>query len=95
MSVAGGVEYTRAGIGHVGDDADELQAVHEADGLLARAFEAEGDDTARTTRQVFLCQGVVGIVGQTAIVDLSHLVVLAQPLGYALGILAMALHAEV
>ena len=38
---------------------------------------------------------MIGIVGQTAIVDPRHLVVLAQPLGDALCILAVALHAQV
>ena len=38
---------------------------------------------------------MVGIVGKTTIVHPSHLVVLAQPLGNALRILAMTLYTEV
>jgi hypothetical protein len=35
MSVACGVAHTRASVSHVGNDADELQAVHEAASLVA------------------------------------------------------------
>ena len=35
VCVAGRVQHTRAGIGHVGYDANEPQIIHEADSLVA------------------------------------------------------------
>lgn len=46
MGVAGRMEYTGTCIGHMSDDADEVEVIHEADGILPRTFQTEGYDTA-------------------------------------------------
>ena len=95
MGVAGWMEDTAAGIGYVGDDADELQTVHKADGILARSLQSEGNNAARAVWQVLLAEDVIGVVGQAAVVDPRHLIVPLKPFGYRLGIFAMAFHAQV
>ena len=95
VGVAGGVQHTGTGIGHMRHDADEVQVVHEADGFFLRAFQTEGNHTTGALRQVLLSQSIVLVRGQTCIVHPAHLRVLLQPLGHLLRILAMASHAEV
>ena len=94
MGVAGWVQHTSAGISHVGDDADEVEVVHELDGFFTASLQAEGDDTTRTIRQVLLTSFIVFIAWQTAVVHPTHLRVLFQPLCHLLGISTMLTHAE-
>ena len=95
VGVAGGVEHAGAGVRHVGDDGHHLQAVHEADGILLRPFQAEGDDAARAVRQVLPSQLIVGAALQPAVVHPGHPFVLLQEFGHGLRVLAVALHAQV
>ena len=41
VGMAGGMEHTAAGVGHVGGYGDHPQGVHEADGRLTVTFKAE------------------------------------------------------
>ena len=94
MSVAGGMEHAGARVGNMGDDGDEVEVVHELDGILTRSLQTEGNDTAGAIGQVFLCQGVILVGRQSAVVHPAHTWVLFQPLGHLLGIGAMLLHAQ-
>ena len=95
VRMAGRMQHAGARVRHVSDDGHHLQAVHEADGIFFRAFQAEGDDAARAVRQVFLSQLVVFVALQSAVVHPSHPFVLFQKLGHGLCVLAVALHAQV
>ena len=95
MGMAGGMEHTGAGIGHVGDDVDHLERVHPLDGRLARTFKTKGNDATGAVGQVLLAEGIGRVVGQTAIVNPGHLLVIVQELGHLLGVLAVLRHAEV
>ena len=92
--MAGGVQHAGAGICHVGDDGDELQGIHEAHGGLAVALDSEGDDAAGAVGHVLLCQGVVLVGGQAAVVYPCHARIALQELCHALGVLAVAGHAQ-
>ena len=95
MGVAGRVEHTSASIGHMGNNGNEPERVHELDGRLAVAFQSEGHHATRPVGQVFLSQLVTGISGQSAIVNPCHAVVGSEELGHPLCILTMAGHAQV
>ena len=92
--MAGGMQHTGAGIGHMGDNADEIEVVHETNGILARSLQAERDDAARTVGEVFLAKGIILVGGQAAIAHPRHALVLFEPLCHLLRITAMLLHAE-
>ena len=94
VGVAGGVQHTGAGIGHVGDYGDEVQIVHEADGLLAATLQTKGDDATSAVGQVLLGQGVVAAGRQGGVVDPSHLVVLLQPPGHLQCVGTVLAHAQ-
>ena len=93
--MAGGMEHTAAGIGHVGHNINHLQRVHPLDGRLTVTLQTEGDNTAGAVGQVFLTEGIVGIVLQAAVVHPRHLRAVVQELSYTLGILAMLRHTQV
>ena len=95
VGVAGRVEDAGAGIGHVGDDADEVEVVHELDGILARALQTKSNYAAGAVGHVLLCQGMVLVGGQTGVVHPRNLGVAFQPFGDVLGILAVAWHTQV
>ena len=46
VGVAGRMKHAGAGIGNVGNDADELQVIHKPDSILASALQSECDNTA-------------------------------------------------
>ena len=75
VRMAGRVEDTGAGVGHMRNDTNHLQVVHKADGIFAGTFQAESDDTARAVRHIFLSQFIILITLQAGEVDPSHLLV--------------------
>ena len=46
MSVAGGMKHTGASIGHMGNNAGQLQIVHKLDGIFACTLQTESNHTA-------------------------------------------------
>ena len=88
------MQHAGAGICHMGDDGDEVQIVHEADGLFTAALQTECNDATGAVGQILLCQGIVLVAGQAGITDPTHLFVLLQPLCHLLGIGAMLAHAQ-
>ena len=94
MGVRSRMQYTGAGVGHVGHDVDHLQRVHPLDGGSAVALQSECDDAARTVGQVFLSEGVGLVAWQAAVVHPRHLLVLAEELGHLLGVLAVLGHTQ-
>ena len=88
------MEHAGTGIGHVGDDGNQLERIHELDGGLAVALQPEGNDAAGAVGQIFLCQLIGIVAGQSAVVHPCHAVVGLQKFGNALGVGTMALHAQ-
>ena len=46
VSVAGWVQNACTGIGNMSNDADEVEVIHELDGILASALQTEGNNAA-------------------------------------------------
>ena len=92
--MAGGMQHAGARIGHMGDDGYHAERVHEVNGCLPVALQAEGYDAARTVGQVLRCQIVAIVVGQSAVVYPGNALVLAEEFSHPLSILTMALHAQ-
>ena len=82
-------------VGHMGYDADEFQPVHKFYRFLTGSVQAESDDTARAVWHVFLCQIIVFVAFQSAIVHPFHFRVGFQPFGHFLCVFAMTGHAQV
>ena len=95
VGVAGWMKHTCLGIGYMCNDAYQFERIHEADGLLAASLETEGYYAASAMGQVFLCQRIIFVVGQSGEIDPFHAGVIVKKLGNALGILAVALHSYV
>ena len=96
MRVACRVQHAAAGVGHVGHDADHLEAIHELDGLFTTALDAERKHAAReTSLELLLGEFVVRAVFEAGVVDPSHLRVVLEELGAGESVFAVARHAEV
>lgn len=94
VGVAGWMQNAGSDVCDMGDNTDEVELVHELNGFFPGALQTEGDDTATAIGEVFLCQGVVLIAWQTAVVDPPYLRTLLKPLGYLLGVAAVLLHTQ-
>ena len=95
MRMTGGMEHTGAGIGHMRDDANHLQPIHKADGILACSFQPEGEHAAGTVRHILASQFVIFVTLQTRIADPCDLVARREPFGYLLRVAAVLLHTQV
>ena len=88
------VDDERARVADVGQVRAQLDAADERLARLAAALAAEREHRARALRQVLLRQRVVGIVSQAGVADPAHARVLVQPLGDALGVGHVGVHAQ-
>ena len=90
------VQHAAAGVGHVGHDANHLEAIHELDGLFTTTLDAEREHAAReTTLELLLGEFVVLVTFEAGVVDPSHLRVVLEELGAGESVFAMTRHAEV
>ena len=96
VRVACRVQHAAAGVGHVGHDANHLEAIHELDGLFTTALNAERKNAAReTSLELLLGEFIVLIAFEAGVVDPSHLRVVLEELGAGESVFAVARHAEV
>jgi len=96
VRVACRVQHAAAGIGHVGHDANHLEAIHELDGLFTTALDAERKHAAReATLELLLGKFVVLVAFEACVVDPSHLRVILEELGAGESVFAVTRHAEV
>ena len=90
------VKHTAAGVGHVGHDADHLEAIHELDGLFTTALDAERENAARETAiELLLGEFIVLVAFEASVVNPSDLRVVLEELGAGESVFAVARHAEV
>ncbi len=95
VRVACRVQHAAAGVGHVGHDADHLEAVHELDGLFTAALDAERENAAReATLELLLCKFIVLVAFEASVVDPSYLRMVLEELGASESVFAVARHAE-
>ena len=92
--MARGVEHTCACVGHMGDDGDEFEFVHEFNGVLTCALQSERDHSAGAVGHLFLCQLIIFVAFEPCIVHPAHLRMLLEPLSHLQRVLAVARHAE-
>ena len=96
VRVACRVQHAAAGVGHVGHDADQLEAIHELDGLFTTALDAERENAAREAAlELLLGEFVVLVAFEAGVVDPSDLRVVLEELGAGESVFAVARHAEV
>ena len=96
MRVACRVQYAATGVGHVGHDADHLEAIHELDGLFTTALDAERQYAAReATLELLLGEFIVLVAFEASVVNPSDLRVVLEELGAGESVFAVARHAEV
>ena len=95
MRVAGGMKHRRTRVGYVGNDGHHPQGIHEPDGLLASALQAERQHAARAVGQILLRRRVMLIALQAGVMHPCHLRVLAEVFGYGQRIGAVARHTQV
>ena len=88
------VNDQRFHIGHVGQQREDFEAVDEPVSFGLAAFDFEGEYRAGSVGEVTLVEGVVGVVGQSRVVDLFYLGVTDQEIDYPQGILDMALNPQ-
>ena len=74
MGGAGGMDDQALGVGHVGQQAEQLQPVNEGLGLFGAAFDADGEDGTGAVGEVGLVQALLlGIGAQGRMADALHL----------------------
>ena len=59
MGMAGGMKHTTMAIGHMGGNADELEAVHEADAEVAATLQSKRHYATGAVGKILLLQGVL------------------------------------
>ena len=95
VRVACRVQHAAAGVGHVGHDADHLEAIHELDGLFTTALDAEREDAAREAAlELLLGEFMVLVAFEAGVVDPSDLRVVLEELGAGESVFAVTRHAE-
>ena len=95
MGVTGRVEHATAGVGHMGDDVNHLQRVHELHGGVAVTLQAEGDHAATAVGHVFHGTLVIAVVFQSRVVHPGHTRVVMQELSHGLRVFAVLSHTQV
>ena len=81
-------------VGHVGQQREDFEAVDESVCFGFAPLDFEGEYRACPVGEVALVEGVVGVVGQSRVVDLLYLGVTGQEIDYAQGILDVTLDAQ-
>ena len=95
MGGAGGMDDQALGVGHVGQQAEQLQPVNEGLGLFGAAFDADGEDGTGAVGEVGLVQALLlGIGAQGRMADALHLGHGLQVLQNLQGVLHMAVHTQ-
>ena len=92
--MAGGMKHAAVAVGHMGGNADELEAVHEADAEVAATLQSERHYATSAVGKILLLQGVLRVIFQVGIVDPCHSGIVMQVLCNAAGILAMTGHTQ-
>ena len=96
MRVACRVQHAAAGIGHVGHDANHLEAIHELDGLFTTALDAEREDAAREAAlELLLGEFIVLVAFEAGVVNPGDLRVVLEELGAGESVFTVTRHAEV
>ena len=93
MRGIGGMQAARAGVGHVGGDLRELQALHELFGRRASASEAEAYHATGAIRHVFLRQVVILVAFEARVAYEADLRMALQEFRHGQAVLAMLRHA--
>ena len=96
LAVGGGsrVDYQTLYICHIGKQREYLQAVNKLVCFLHTALDLKGEDRAATIGEIFFIQSMVGMVGQTGMVDLFHLRMGSQEINDLFCILCVAFQSQ-
>ena len=97
MRGRGRVAGQRFVVADVDQSGEQLQGVLEASPGLATAaltLDAEGKHAGSAAAHIFLHQGVIGVIGQTGVVDPRDLGVILEELRHFHRVLADAVHAQ-
>ena len=90
------VQHAATGVGHVGHDADHLEAIHELDGLFTTALDAERENAAREAAlELLLGEFMVLVAFEASVIDPSDLRVVLEELGAGESVFTVTRHAEV
>ena len=88
------VHHQALHVGHVSEQAENLEAVDELEGFGLAALHVEREDGTAAIREVAFVKLVVRMVLEARVVDLRHLRVLREEFENLLGIFHMAVKAE-
>ena len=91
---AGRMQHTTADVGHMHLQGDELERVDETGTGLPPPLEREGNNAAATIGQIFVGQSLVGVAGQTRVIDRLYRWMPGQPGRHTLGIAAVFFHPQ-
>ena len=94
MGAGGRVQAAGASIGYMGFDGSDFQAFHEGFRCLAPTLQVEGYYATATIAQIFFCQRMIFIGGQTRIAYIVHLGLLFQEFSHSLTVFHVARHAH-
>lgn len=90
------VQHAATGVGHVGHDADHLEAIHELDGLFTTALDTERENAAREAAlELLLGKFIVLVAFEASVVNPSDLRVVLEELGAGESVFTVTRHAEV
>ena len=81
-------------VGHVGQQAENLEAIDELEGFGLAALHVEGENRARTVGEIPLVEGVLRMVRKARVVHLGHLRVFREELQDLLGVFHMAVQTQ-
>ena len=88
------MDHEALDVGDVGEQREELQVVDELPRGVLTALDLEGEDRGTAVGEVLLVEVVVGVVGETRVVDLLDVRVVHEVLDDLLGVLGVALEAK-
>ena len=89
-----GMHHQALHVGHIGQQAENLEAVDELEGFGLAALHIEGENRARTVGEIPLVEGVLRMVRKARVVHLGHLRVLREELQDLLGVFHMAVQTQ-
>ena len=84
------VDHQALHIGHIGQQAEQLQMVNKCKGFLAPALDLKSKDRAAAVGEIALVQRMVGVTGQAGVVHLFHQRMGSQILHHLFGVLGVA-----
>ena len=79
---------------HVGQQRENLQVVDKPKRLLLAALDLERENRGAAAREILLIQRVVGMAGQSRVVDALHQRVLYQKFQHLFGVLRVPLQPQ-